>query len=576
MSTLGALLHRAAAETQAQGNGDGYGVRFVDKSEAATWFAWPTLLDRARRAAGALLAHGVRPGDRVAIVLPTSPLFLDAFLGCQVLGAVPVPLYPPVRLGRLDEYFTRTAAMLRKVDAQVLVADALVRRILGQLQPLWQAPLGMLDAEDLAAGNPIDAVNRKPDDLAMVQFSSGTTVDPKPVGLSHRAVIANVEAILDFMPTDRQPQDSGVSWLPLYHDMGLIGCIFPALHRPGTLTLIPPEVFLLRPAIWLRTLSRYQATLSPAPDFAYGLCLDRIKDSELDGCDLSHWRIALDGAEPVSPARMRRFAERFAPWGFQAQALTPVYGLSEAALAVTFGEVGAPWKSRQLDRAALTLGRVEAPALDGPPPVEIACVGQPLRGFGVEVRDSEQQPVEPNRVGRVWVRGPSLMSGYLDRAEQPTVDGWLDTGDRGFLDDGGLYICGRDKDSVILRGRNHDPSDLERALDDVDGVRTGCVVAVGRQGDDGEELIVFVEVRSATDDLAERCRRAMLGQTGLDPSLVVLLEPGTLPRTSSGKLRRSEALRLWEARLLLPPNKVTTWLLAGALAKSAIGYLRAR
>jgi fatty-acyl-CoA synthase len=575
-ATLAGLLARAAERTRAAGAEDRWGIRFVDRREDAVWLDWVALEARARRAAGALRARGVRAGDRVGIILPTSPLFVDAFLGCQVLGAVPVPLYPPVRLGRLDEYFDRTAAMLGKVDARLLVADALVRRILGQLQARWKAPLGTLAAEELSEGTAIGPVPRDPDALAMVQFSSGTTMDPKPVGLSHRAVIANTEAILDFMPEGADPPHAGVSWLPLYHDMGLIGCIFPAMHRPGPLTLIPPEVFLLRPAIWLRTLSRSRGTVSPAPDFAYGLCLDRVQDAELAGCDLSSWRLALDGAEPVSPERLRRFAERFAPWGLRPEALTPVYGLSEAALAVTFGRTDAPPRSRTVDRRRLGEGVAEAPTLEGGPPVELVSVGLPLRGFAVEVRGADRDPLPERRVGRVWVRGPSLMRGYLDRAEQPLVEGWLDTGDRGFLWDGELYICGRDKDVVIQRGRNHDPSDLERAVDDVEGVRTGCAVAVGRVGEAGEELLLFVEVRSPGADLAERCRQSVLARTGLDPGLVVLLEPGTLPRTSSGKLRRAEALRQFEAGTLLPPSAVTPWLLAGALARSALGYLRGR
>lgn len=573
--TLAGLLRRAARETRAQGAEERLGLRFLDRQERPTWLSWPTLLDRARRAAGALAAQGVRPGERVAIVLPTSPLFLDAFFGCQVLGAVPVPLYPPVRLGRLGEYFDRTAAMLGKVQAVGIVADAAVRRILGQVVARHRCPLGVLAAEGLCQGPESDGSPRRADDLAMVQFSSGTTVDPKPVGLSHRQVIANAEAIMDFLPDGDGTASVGVSWLPLYHDMGLIGCIVPAVHRAGPLTLIPPEVFLLRPGIWLRAISRYRATVSPAPDFAYGLCLDRVGDAELEGCDLSSWRLALDGAEPVSPARLRRFVQRFARWGLRAEAVTPVYGLSEAALAVTFGAPDRPFTSLRLEREALALGRTVELAAEAPArsPVEICSVGLPLRGFGLEIRDAEGAVLPEDRVGRVFVRGPSLMMGYLDREPQPIVDGWLDTGDLGFLHAGELYISGREKDLVILRGRNHNPQDLERALDGLEGVRTGCSIAAGMVDDEGERLVLFVEVKAPEPGLAEACRQAVLAHSGLDPSLVVLLDPGTLPRTSSGKLRRAEAVRLWQAGRLLPPERVTPWLVAGALAKSAMGYL---
>ena len=577
-ATLAGLLVRAAEQTAALGAEDRLGLRFLDRREHEVWLSWPDLYQRARRAAGALRARGVRPGDRVAIILPTSPLFVDAFLGCQVLGAVPVPLYPPVRLGRLDEYFDRTAAMLRKVEAVCIVADAQVRRILGQVVARHRCPLGNLGAETLCDGPEHEGTRTQADDLAMVQFSSGTTVDPKPVGLSHRQVIANTEAIMDFIPADAEHEQVGVSWLPLYHDMGLIGCIFPAMHRPGPLTLIPPEVFLLRPGIWLRAIARYRGTVSPAPDFAYGLCLDRVTDEEMEGCDLSSWRLALDGAEPVSAARLRRFVQRFSRWGLRAEAVTPVYGLSEAALAVTFGATDHPFSSLRLDRRALAEGRAREvdEATTDTEPVELCCVGRPLRGFALEIRDPDGIVLPEGRVGRLFVSGPSLMRGYLNEQAQPIVDGWLDTGDLGFLRGGELYISGRDKDVVILRGRNHSPQDLEGALDGLEGVRPGCVIAVGMVDAEGERLVLFVEVRAPQPDLAEACRRAVLAHSGLDPSLVVLLEPGTLPRTSSGKLRRAEALRQWQAGLLLPPERVTPWLLAGALAKSALGYLGGR
>jgi acyl-CoA synthetase (AMP-forming)/AMP-acid ligase II len=567
--TLVDALERAAAI-----GGPAQGLVFLDVREAERFFPWGEVRERARRAAGALAAAGVRPGDRVAIIAPTSPAFVDAFFGCQAAGAVPVPLYPPVRLGRLEEYHAATVAMAMAVRTAAIVATAPVRRLLGEVVAAARPPLGVIDAESLAAGAPGPSARAGPDDLAFVQFSSGTTVDPKPVALTHAQVLANVDAILGSLASVCPGEAIGVSWLPLYHDMGLIGCLLSAVRRPGRLVLIPPEVFLAKPAIWLRAISRHRAVISPAPNFAYSLCVERVRDEDVKGCDLSCWRMALNGAEPVSPATMRAFLVRFRPLGLREDALLPVYGLSEAALAVTFSPPGRPYVARRFDRAALARSRaIPAAAGDG---VEIASVGRPLPGFEIEVRGPGGARRGEGEVGRIWVKGPSVMKGYLDRDDAPIRAGWLDTGDEGFFLEGELYIAGRAKDVIVLRGRNHMPQDIERALDGVKGVRTGCTAAVGDVGEEGERLVVFVEAREPRDGLAEDCRTAVIAATGLAPGEVVILAPGTIPRTSSGKIRRRETLRRWRAGTLQPPKPVTTWRVASAMVRSAIAYLRAR
>ncbi len=284
--------------------------------------------------------------------------------------------------------------------------------------------------EDLPreAARPVPA---RPADLALVQFSSGTTVEPKPVALSHRAVAAQAEILAGFWPDTPERRQSCVSWLPLYHDMGLIGCVFPALARDAALTLFAPELFVARPALWLRTLSRYRATISPAPNFAYGLCLTRVSDADLEGVDLSGWQTALNGAESISPAVMRAFCERFAPWGFRPEAMTPVYGLSEAALAVTFSDLGRAFHVNRFDREELAReGRARISAAGR----EIVSVGRPVPGFRLRILDPEERDLRDlpaGTVGRVWIQGPSLMDGYLDDPEataRTLRDGWLDTG----------------------------------------------------------------------------------------------------------------------------------------------------
>lgn len=572
--TLPAALERAAAHPEVV-------VRFLDAAQREEVLTWAEIRERASAAAGGLGQLGVRRAERVALVHPTSPEFVISLFAVLLAGGVPVPLYPPVRLGRLDEYHRRTAAMLEAAGARLVLADARVRRILGETLERARPPLGCLRLADLEP-LPAEAVDVRPDDLGLVQFSSGTTVDPKPVALSHRALMAQVAALNSHWPDRDGVVHSGFCWLPLYHDMGLVGCLFSALERPGDLTLVGPEVFVARPAIWLRGLSRYRATVSPAPNFAYALCLEKVRDEELDGVDLSSWRVALNGAEAVSPRVLRAFVRRFARWGLSPEALTPVYGLSEAALAVTFSRIDSVFTSRTFERGALAGGQgIEAE--DG---VEIVSLGRPLPGFELELRDADGGVVGPRQVGRLWVRGPSLMDGYLGRPEASArvlVDGWLDTGDLGLLVDGELYLVGRAKDLIILRGRNHLPDEIERSVDGVPGARKGCAAAVGYLPEDGEreELVLLVEHRQrATPEeleaMPQGCRKAVLQATGLALDLVEVLAPGTLPRTSSGKIRRGEALALFRGGNLEPPAPVNALTLGRALARSQVARLRSR
>ena len=570
MNTLLERLSKAAQEAPKDA-----GLYLINRKEEEIFFHWKDIELRAAKAAGSLKSKGIKPGDTVGIILPTSIDFFDAFFGAQMLGAIPVPLYPPVRLGKLEHYFERTSAMLSSIKTEVLITNTSIRRILGQLILKYTPPKGIVLASDLKGEEYRGQVS--PDHLAMGQFSSGTTQAPKAVGLTHRQILANVDAILNQVPLDAVPNHTagGCSWLPLYHDMGLIGCIFPALSVPGKMVLIPPEVFLTKPAIWLKSISKHKSIVSPAPNFAYALCTERILDKQIEGIDLSSWKLALNGAEPVAPKHLRSFQSRFEPFGLPKSALSPVYGLAEAALAITFSDVHERFSTHFFDREALSSGKAIQidKTTETHKTIELADVGRPLNGFAVEIRSNNNRQEDSN-VGEIWVKGPSLMSQYINDIPSPIVDGWLNTGDLGFIFEEKLYITGRNKDVLILRGRNHAPHDLEHAVDHIDGVRTGCSVAVSELSEDGEKLIVFIEVRTSKEDLAELCRKAILKATGLNPDAVILLEPGTLPRTSSGKLRRQETLRLFREGKLIPPKKVTPFLIAGAMAKSILGYFQ--
>jgi fatty-acyl-CoA synthase len=546
--TLTDMLRSAATHPE-------QGLIFVGLDERETFHPWSEIFARAQRAAALYAEHGVGEGDRVAIILPTSLGFMDAFFGALLAGAVPVPLYPPVRLGRLEEYHDSTVTMVRTARARLIVLDARVKPVLGHV--VQRAGVPYLEAERLTMASAELVRESTPSALALIQFSSGSTVAPKAVALTHLQVLsqcASLEMMLRRMPGNTRV---GASWLPLYHDMGLIGCLLSAAYYPGRLVLMAPEHFLAKPALWLRAISRHRAFISPAPNFAYALCAKRVRDEDLTGVDLSCWKLALNGAEPVLGATLDAFSERFERFGFAVSSLLPVYGLSEAALAVTFAS---PGRSARRNSSG------------------IVSVGVPVPGFSVRIVDAHGNPLHDGTQGRVWVKGPSVMRGYFDA--EP-VGEWLDTGDLGLIEDGELFITGRAKDVVIIRGANHMPQRFEEALQEVPGLRVGCAVALGdifaEAG--GEALLVLAErahdtTRSDPDireDIAER----LLATTGIRPHRVVLLSPGTLPRTSSGKLRRAEALARYRAGTLRPPRRLNVVTLSRAVAGSTLSYFKA-
>jgi acyl-CoA synthetase (AMP-forming)/AMP-acid ligase II len=555
------------------------GLTFVDAREQEQVLSWGEVYGRARQVAAALMARGVGPGERVAIMLPTCPGFVDAFFGAALAGAVPVPLYPPVRLGRMDEFHRATARMLQAVQARIVVTDTRIRLLLGKAVEAARPPLGTVLAEELldSAERPAERAVA-PEALAMIQFSSGSTVDPKPVALTHGNLAWHSAMLKSRLPMEHLERPLGVSWLPLYHDMGLIGCLVFAAYHPGPLVLLPPEAFLARPGLWLRALSRHGGTISTAPNFAYALCLKRVSDAELEGVDLSRWVYALNGAEPVSASVLRRFAERFSRYGFDPASLMPVYGLSEASLGVTFSPRRSPARALGVDSVVLA---TEGRAREGQGRT-LVSVGPPVPGVEVEVRDELGHEVADRQVGRVWVKGPSVMAGYHGNAEataKALQGGWLDTGDLGFVDGGELFLCGRAKDLVIIRGANHSPQEFEDCLEGLEGLRAGCAVALGfvPQGEESEALLVLAEVvGEPSAKLEEAVVTAILERTGIRPHTVRLLEPGTLPRTSSGKMRRAEALRRFLSGELEPPKPVSAVRLATEMAKSALAYAKTR
>ncbi|OBI49397.1 AMP-binding protein [Mycobacterium sp. E787] len=551
------------------------GLIFVDRKERDLAVTFTRIREQALSVAADLARRGVRKGDRVALVLPTCPEFVECFFGVLCAGAIPVPLYPPLRLGKLDEFHRRTTAMLRAVQAVMVVTDERIRRFLGVAVADSAPALGCVTASSLG-GPSADAADVGADDVAVIQFSSGTTNDPKPVALTHANLLSNLASLEQYITMDGAPYPVGVTWLPLYHDMGLIGNLLSAFNVPGRLVLLPPELFVAVPGAWLRAISRHRGTITAAPSFAFGLCLKRIGDDELDGVDLSSWNICLNGAEAVSAEAQRRFAERFGRWGFRSSAFTPCYGMAEASLAVTFKAADTSFNALGVDGDKLASDGIVEPGAK-----EIVSVGRPLAGMAVEIRDDRGLVLPDDQVGHIFVSGPSIMHGYFGRpdlTDQALHDGWLHTGDRGFIHDGELYVCGRQKDIVIVRGANHAPEEFEAALDGLPGVRTGCAVAVGfvPPGEEDEALAMLVETTAdATAGLAHDVALRVQQHTGIRPAHVELLAPGTLPRTSSGKLRRREALTEWQTGRLSAPKKVTAARLLVQAANGEVLHARA-
>ncbi|MEU2032326.1 fatty acyl-AMP ligase [Nocardia amamiensis] len=510
------------------------------------------LVHVASRAAAGLADAGVRKGDRVLLCLPTSAEFVTAFFGALLLGAVPTAIATPGGFGAAEIFLDRFTRLLAYLEPAAVVAAGSV--LTGLPLPASVAAIDATVLHALAGAADTPALEPRlpaPDDLAFIQATSGSTGTPKGVQVTHANLAANCEQIARAAAIG--PGDTWVGWLPLHHDMGLIGGFLTPLFRGVDAVLIPPSRFLRHPADWLRAVHRHRGTLTAAPNFAYGYAAARIADSELDGVDLSSWRFLFCGAEPIHPATVRRFVDRFRAWGLPADALVPCYGLAEASLAVTVSRPRAPIAYDSISRRALTEDGVamDVPAGDG---LDIVDCGAPVPGTEVRILDENGAPCGPDLVGRVQFRGPSTTPGYFRMPEATAAtreDGWWDTGDMGYLRDGRLRVTGRRKDLIIIRGANYLPTDFEIAAEQVPGVRPGGVVAVGRTDNDGmsEELHLIVESSLAPEEydaLARAVRAAVSKRTGVLAAGVRVVAPRSIPKTTSGKVQRAAARHLLE------------------------------
>jgi fatty-acyl-CoA synthase len=523
-------------------------ITFVT-GEATERVPWAQLHQEARAMAAALQARGVSPGDHVALLGPTTRPLVTAVQAGWLAGAAVVVLPLPMRLGSLEEFVAQTRARMASADITLCIVDP-------DLAPFIEPAPGdppMVLLSDLAGYRAESYVEAKvgADDLAVLQFTSGSTADPKGVMLPHRVILANLDgaaAAAQLDPAD----DVLVSWLPLYHDMGLIGMLTLPMITGTELVLAAPQDFLAAPIRWMEWISEFGGTATAGPNFSYALAARALARSPQ--LDLSRWRVALNGAEPVNPDTVTAFNEAAARHGFRPGASFCAFGMAEVAIAGTFPEPMAGIRVDTVDRATLESERYAAAvAPDAPGAKGFALLGRPVPGLEIRICDPATGAVLSERsVGELEIRGTSVTPGYYKHPDATAAsfhvdagcspgDGWLRTGDLAYLVDGELVVCGRIKDVIIVGGRNVFPEDVERAAEAVDGVRAGNVIAFGIESNRGREGVVVVAETKADDTsivrsaLAERVRLTV----GVPPREVVLVAPGSLPKTSSGKLQRS-------------------------------------
>jgi acyl carrier protein len=524
------------------------------------------LMDEASRLAGGLVARGLMPGESVAIMLPTGREYLQSFLAVLLAGGTPVPIYPPARAKQIEEHFRRHARILHNARARVLVTFEPVKRLSRLLTARVSGLETLVTPRELAASVALDVRPRLgPADVAFLQYTSGSTGDPKGVVLTHGNILASLRSMRRALGVGTE--DVFVSWLPLYHDMGLIGAWLGSLVVGFPLVLMSPLTFLARPQRWLQTIERFRGTVSGGPNFAYELCNRRVSDEDIDGLDLSSWRLAFNGAEPVSANTLHRFAERFSRAGFDPRAMTPVYGLAEATLGVAFTPVGRGPRIERIDRGLFHRTGVAQTASDDDA-LALVSSGVAIPDFEVRIVDGAGREAGDREEGEVEFRGPGVTSGYLrnPEASRGLFHGdWARSGDRGYLADGELFITGRDKDVVIRAGRNLYPYALEQAVGEVEGVRRGCVAVFGGEDPTSgtERLVVLAETRE-TDPQRRATMRASIERLTLEhlelpADEVLLAPPQTVLKTSSGKIRRS-ALAAQFARGRLGSRSRSPWL----------------
>ena len=541
----------------------GTGVRFVGHSVAPdgpVYVTWRQIHDEARSVAAALQAKGLVPGDHVAVLGPTSRELMTIVRGCWMAGIASMVLPLPMRMGSLDEFVNSTRARIRHGDAKLVLID-------DQLAAFYESaagdppiePMGSVlpGAPNVPSGDRLELPDHDPNRLVILQYTSGSTSEPKGVMIPDRVLMANIDACCEAaVLTEHEVM---TSWLPLYHDMGLVGFLAIPMCQGVELVQAAPQDFMAHPGAWMQWISDWGGTATAGPNFSWVLATRALKLAAKKGqqLDLSSLSLALSGAEPVDPKAVEAFVAAAEPFGFEAGAVFPAFGMAETAIGASFPKRGDGLRCDTVDREVLERTRVAKP-VEITDPDDLAVRARRLPMLGTAVPGMELKVVDPDtreelperHVGELLLRGTSVTPGYYKRDDATKAlfhEDWLCTGDLAYVLDGQLILCGRIKDVIIVGGRNVFPEDIERAVGGLDGVRAGNVIAFGMEGYKGKESVVVVaEVRTDDpDDVRETIHHRTLEVCGLPPRDVMLVQAGTLPKTSSGKLQRAKCKELY-------------------------------
>ncbi|PVE58037.1 fatty acyl-AMP ligase [Arthrobacter sp. TPD3018] len=548
-ATLGEALDYAATGVR--------GLNFHDaRGTLARPYPFAELRSDAIDAAYRLIAAGVQPEDRIALVAETGPEFAALFFGTIYAGAWPVPLPLPTSFGGRDSYIEQLRFQLASCDPKMLIFPPELSAMAAEAARL--AGTDGIDWSEFVTREAPEAAlpQAHGEQIAYLQYSSGSTRFPHGVAITHHALLNNLAAHSHGMQIDGT--DRCISWLPWYHDMGLVGCFLSPIANQVSTDYLKTEDFARRPLAWLDMISRHDGTaLSYSPTFGYDICARRMSSQTkaAERFDLSRWRVAGNGADMIRPDVMQAFVDAFADAGFKASAFLPSYGLAEATLAVSLMPPGEGIRVELVEETQLSGGGDSLAANDGPRPQRFRAIvncGKPVRDMTVEIREEDGTPLPDGAIGKLWCKGPSVMVGYF-RDQEATdacmVDGWLDTGDMAYMSDGYIYIVGRAKDMIIVNGKNHWPQDIEWAVEQLPGFKSGDIAAFAITTPGGEETpAVLVQCRSSDDAerlrLRDEIRERVRSVTGMN-CVIELIPPRTLPRTSSGKLSRAKARNLY-------------------------------